>query len=651
MIMKKKNIVILLLVIVCITVQAQIKSGINLCLRDETTGEWLIGLFNDYAIYDCECWKYAETDTTKGHFTLVKGSELLELELKGNILSINNKKHQVTKITGKFLPDYPVKDESDFIDNGYQGGKATLKGRIINAPKVTKDGIKLIVSNPLQTIINDYLHADCDSSGRFEFTIELTNTGEVSLMQRRLILTPGNTYYIFINGKTGQTYIMGRDARLSNELLAHKTPHFKILKSNFDNKTDAELLEAVNKDMQQAQNMWQQTELSSPMLSKKYRLLSRWSWKMEAAHSLVQRRFDSPSTRKNEDGQLWQWINKNIINDFARPYTLVQDLLGYTLNNYISELLQSLQHSSYASDIVEVSIDILKDNGKISMAYMDSLLTLKQLISDFKTKEKNGTPDSLLSKHPLTTMLDQMLTEGTPLTEIITSPAPSERILLKNIWKIDDFDLSEELKDLSQAIAINTLLEQNHSPLTDTLNNVMKDVVENPYYKQLIKQRSDYFAYMSNNLKRGNGCLMPNEPFAGLTNGKEIFDKIMEPYRGRVVYLDVWGTWCVPCKSNLKRLTKPIHEALRNLPVTYLYLCNRSTDEAWSSIIGEYKLTGKNSFHYNLPKDQQAAVEKYLQVNHYPTYLLFDPQGNRLPEEYRPYNLKALRETVEKLLK
>jgi len=36
------------------------KSGLDLCLRDEVTGEWLIGLFDDYAIYDCEYWEYAE---------------------------------------------------------------------------------------------------------------------------------------------------------------------------------------------------------------------------------------------------------------------------------------------------------------------------------------------------------------------------------------------------------------------------------------------------------------------------------------------------------------------------------------------------------------------------------------------------------------
>ena len=50
----KKIIITILLAVVAMTGQAQVKSGLDLCLRDEATGEWLIGLFDEYAIYDCE---------------------------------------------------------------------------------------------------------------------------------------------------------------------------------------------------------------------------------------------------------------------------------------------------------------------------------------------------------------------------------------------------------------------------------------------------------------------------------------------------------------------------------------------------------------------------------------------------------------------
>ena len=52
--MNKKIIITILLAVVAMTGQAQVNSGLALCLRDEATGEWLIGLFDEYAIYDCE---------------------------------------------------------------------------------------------------------------------------------------------------------------------------------------------------------------------------------------------------------------------------------------------------------------------------------------------------------------------------------------------------------------------------------------------------------------------------------------------------------------------------------------------------------------------------------------------------------------------
>ena len=479
----------------------------------------------------------------------------------------------------------------------------------------------------------------------------MANTGGVSLLWANLILTPGNTYYISMDGATGRTYVMGRDARLSNELLAYDTPYYEVNSKDYEHKTDAELLEAVNKDMQRAQTVWEQTEQSAPTLSKRYRQLSRWRWKMSAAHSLVQRRFDSPALRKCEDGRLWQWVRQNVFDNLAQPYTLVQSSLGYSLDNYTTELLRPRRHSAYSFEYIEATIDIVEEKGQQSVAYMDSLHILRQQMNDYRQKEESGTPDSLLTDHPFTAMIEQMFAKGSLLTQVIRSSEPEERVLLQNIRRIDSLGLKDELKDLSQAIAINAQLERKHGPLSEPLRKVLEETVENPYYRQRIQQRSDYFAALGAKLQRGNGCLMPNEPLAGLTDGKEILDKILEPYRGRVVYLDVWGTWCVPCKANLKQFTKPMHETLRDLPVTYLYLCNNSSDEAWRSVIGEYELTGEHSVHYNLPNVQQAAVEEYLGIRHYPTYLLFDPQGNLQSGEYKPYNLEALREAIKNLLK
>ena len=33
--------------------------------------------------------------------------------------------------------------------------------------------------------------------------------------------------------------------------------------------------------------------------------------------------------------------------------------------------------------------------------------------------------------------------------------------------------------------------------------------------------------------------------------GEKLLRHILEPYKGKLVLLDVWGTWCAPCKMAL----------------------------------------------------------------------------------------------------
>jgi hypothetical protein len=51
--------------------------------------------------------------------------------------------------------------------------------------------------------------------------------------------------------------------------------------------------------------------------------------------------------------------------------------------------------------------------------------------------------------------------------------------------------------------------------------------------------------------------------------------------------------------------------------------------------------------HYNLPAEQQTAIEHFLGVNSFPTYKLIDRDGNILDVNADPRELNAL----ENLLK
>jgi hypothetical protein len=86
---------------------------------------------------------------------------------------------------------------------------------------------------------------------------------------------------------------------------------------------------------------------------------------------------------------------------------------------------------------------------------------------------------------------------------------------------------------------------------------------------------------------------------------------------------------------------------LKDYDIVYLYLANRSPEKSWKNVIAEYNLTEPNCVHYNLPANQQHAVEQYVGLTGYPTYRLFDKQGrmhhlNWLDDENLPEFKKKL---------
>jgi thiol-disulfide isomerase/thioredoxin len=139
-------------------------------------------------------------------------------------------------------------------------------------------------------------------------------------------------------------------------------------------------------------------------------------------------------------------------------------------------------------------------------------------------------------------------------------------------------------------------------------------------------------------------------PLDSLIDGQEIFRKLILPYRGRVVYIDVWGTWCGPCREEMEHLPT-LHETLKDLPVTYMYLANNSPEELWKKSAVRYGLNHADCVNLRLPNSQQHAVEHYLNVHGYPTYLLVAPDGTIVSNDAPcPSKASIVRDAIMKLI-
>jgi thiol-disulfide isomerase/thioredoxin len=100
----------------------------------------------------------------------------------------------------------------------------------------------------------------------------------------------------------------------------------------------------------------------------------------------------------------------------------------------------------------------------------------------------------------------------------------------------------------------------------------------------------------------------------------------LDDLKGKYVYIDVWATWCGPCKREipfLKEVEKKYHD--KNIEFLSISIDKKKDHQAWKDMVKEKELGGIQVFADSDWKSQ--FVEDYL-IKGIPKFILLDPQGN-----------------------
>lgn len=102
-----------------------------------------------------------------------------------------------------------------------------------------------------------------------------------------------------------------------------------------------------------------------------------------------------------------------------------------------------------------------------------------------------------------------------------------------------------------------------------------------------------------------------------------LFVEMLKQFKGKVVLVDVWATWCGPCRIANKEM-EPIKAQLADKDVVFLYLAGENSPEStWKNMIADIK-----GQHYRVNKAQWDYLSKSLNARGVPTYVIIDREGN-----------------------
>lgn len=122
----------------------------------------------------------------------------------------------------------------------------------------------------------------------------------------------------------------------------------------------------------------------------------------------------------------------------------------------------------------------------------------------------------------------------------------------------------------------------------------------------------------------------------------------LEDFKGKYVYIDVWATWCAPCRAEIPHLKK-LEEQFKGKNIVFVSISidKKQDYDKWKKFVSEKQLGGVQLVADN---DWNSKFVKDYGINGIPRFILIDPNGDIMFSDAERPSSPGLTSTLGEIL-